>query len=158
LLPIGTLYDPFVARALEALIYGVYQGGRFIVVGTPSGVTLAPEGGAHQSVVTPTVGLATPQITYWEPCFAQDLEWILLEVLSALHRSDSPEASYLRLSTAPVDQTLLPSFEDRETQLRAVLSGVYRILDRSREPGARSDNQVHIGDRDHGPRGIASFG
>jgi pyruvate dehydrogenase E1 component len=144
LLPIGTLYDPFVARALEALIYGVYQGGRFILAGTPSGVTLAPEGGAHQSVVTPAIGLATPLITYWEPCFAQDLEWILLEALSALHRSESSEASYLRLTTTPVDQSLLPRFEDREAQRRAMLSGVYRLRDRSCEPGARQDNQVHI--------------
>jgi pyruvate dehydrogenase E1 component len=144
LLPIGTLYDPFVARALEALIYGVYQGGRFILAGTPSGVTLAPEGGAHQSVVTPVVGLATPQITYWEPCFAQDLEWILLEALTALNRADSPEASYLRLTTAPVDQSLLPPCEDREALRKAVLSGVYRVRDRSHEPGSRPDNQVSI--------------
>ncbi|MDQ6945373.1 MAG: hypothetical protein M3256_03680 [Actinomycetota bacterium] len=144
LLPIGTLYDPFIARGLEALMYGVYQGGRFIVAGTPSGVTLAPEGGAHQSVITPVVGLATPLITYWEPCFAQDLEWILLESLAALHRTDSPEASYLRLTTAPVDQSLLPAAEDREARRRAVLSGVYRLVDRSSNPGARADNQVRI--------------
>lgn len=62
LLPIGTLYDPFIARALDALIYGLYAGGRFIIVGTPSGVSLAPEGGAHQSVVTPPIGLALPQL------------------------------------------------------------------------------------------------
>ena len=144
LLAIGTLYDPFIARALEALIYGVYQGGRFIVVGTPSGVTLAPEGGAHQSIVTPVIGLATPLLTYWEPCFAQDLEWILLEALGAIHRSEAPEASYLRLTTAPVDQALLPAPKDREAQRRAVLSGVYELVDRSNHPAARPDNQVRI--------------
>lgn len=144
LLPIGTLYDPFVARALEALIYGIYQGGTFILAGTPSGVTLAPEGGAHQSVVTPAIGVATPLLTYWEPCFAQDLEWILLEALASLHHPQRPEASYLRLTTAAVDQSLLRISRDREEQRRATLSGVYPLLDRSRDAGARGDNQVQI--------------
>ena len=50
LLPIGTLYDPFIARGLDALNYACYQDARFILVATPSGITLAPEGGAHQSI------------------------------------------------------------------------------------------------------------
>ncbi|HEX6548797.1 MAG TPA: pyruvate dehydrogenase [Candidatus Dormibacteraeota bacterium] len=143
LLPIGTLYDPFVARALEAYIYGVYSGARFILVGTPSGVTLAPEGGAHQSVVTPPVGVALPRAIYWEPCFEQELECILLEALNRLHGPEA-ESSYLRLSTAPVDQALMPIWDDREAQRRAVLSGVYPLRDRSQEPGARPDNRVDI--------------
>ena len=56
LLPIGALYDPFVNRALEPWSFGIYAGGQSILVGTPSGVTLAPEGGAHQSIITPSVG------------------------------------------------------------------------------------------------------
>ena len=130
LLPIGTLYDPFVARGLEALIYGVYAGARFIVVGTPSGIALAPEGGAHQSIVTPAIGLATPGIVYWEPCFAQELEWILLHSLERLHTSEKPEASYLRLSTAPVDQRAFPGADHRDLR-RDVLTGAYRLIDRA---------------------------
>ena len=144
LLPIGTLYDPFIARALDAHIYGVYSGARFVLVGTPSGVTLAPEGGAHQSVITPSIGVALPRVVYWEPCFTQELEWVLLEALNSLHRPDQAESSYLRLTTAPVDQSLLKVPEDRQGFRRQVLSGVYRLVDRSGEPGVRSDNQVHI--------------
>ena len=40
LLPIGTLYDPFVGRALEPWSFGIYAGAQSILVGTPSGVTL----------------------------------------------------------------------------------------------------------------------
>jgi pyruvate dehydrogenase E1 component len=144
LLPIGTLYDPFIARALDAHIYGVYSGARFVLVGTPSGVTLAPEGGAHQSVITPSIGVSLPRVVYWEPCFTQELEWVLLEALNSLHRPDEAESSYLRLTTAPVDQSLLKVPEDRDGFRRQVLSGVYRLVDRSGEPGVRSDNQVHI--------------
>ena len=86
LLPIGTLYDPFVNRALEPWSFGIYAGAQSILVGTPSGVTLAPEGGAHQSIITPSVGLEQPRCVAWEPAFGQDLEWTLLHALSRLGR------------------------------------------------------------------------
>jgi pyruvate dehydrogenase E1 component len=105
LLPIGTIYDPFVARALEPWTFGIYAGGQSILVGTPSGVTLAPEGGAHQSIITPSIGLETPRCVAWEPAFGRDLEWILLHALSRLGRPDGTSA-YLRLSTRPIDQAL----------------------------------------------------
>jgi pyruvate dehydrogenase E1 component len=60
LLPIGVIYDPFVERALEPWSFGIYAGGQSILVGTPSGVTLAPEGGAHQSITTPSIGIEQP--------------------------------------------------------------------------------------------------
>src|SRR4029453_11138349 len=84
LLPIGTLYDPFVGRALEPWSFGIYSGGQSILVGTPSGITLAPEGGAHQSIVTPSIGVEQPGCTFWEPAFGQDLEWTFLHALSRL--------------------------------------------------------------------------
>src|SRR6202034_4565978 len=77
LLPVGTVYDPFVLRGLDACIYSVYSGARFIVAGTPSGVTLAPEGGAHQSTITPSVGLELPGVTFIEPAYATALDWLL---------------------------------------------------------------------------------
>ena len=105
LLPVGTIYDPFVTRALEPWSFGIYAGGQSILVGTPSGITLAPEGGAHQSVITPSIGLEQPQCVAWEPCFAQDLEWTMLHalgqarssgrlvrVLPAQHATDRPVA------------------------------------------------------------------
>jgi pyruvate dehydrogenase E1 component len=129
LLPIGTVYDPFVARALEPWAFGVYGGGRSILVGTPSGVTLAAEGGAHQSVITPSIGLEQPGVTAWEPAFAQDLEWVLLHALSRLGRQDG-ESAYVRLTTRPIDQALAQIPEDttqREQRRRDVLAGAYRL-------------------------------
>lgn len=129
LLPIGTVYDPFVARALEPWAFGVYAGGQSILVGTPSGVTLAAEGGAHQSVITPSIGLEQPGVTAWEPAFAQDVEWVLLHALSRLGRPDG-ESAYVRLTTRPVDQALAAIPDDaagREQRRRDVLAGAYRL-------------------------------
>ncbi len=129
LLPIGTIYDPFVSRALEPWSFGMYAGGQSILVGTPSGVTLAPEGGAHQSIITPSIGLEQPRCVAWEPAFAQDLEWALLHALSRLGRPDGTSA-YFRLTTRPLDQGLAAVPEDpaaREQRRRQVLAGGYRV-------------------------------
>ena len=129
LLPIGTLYDPFITRALEPWSFGIYAGGQSILVGTPSGITLSPEGGAHQSVITPSVGLEQPRCTAWEPAFVQDLEWALLHALGRLGSTEGTSA-YFRLSSRPIDQALsaLPDDrEGREQRRRAVLAGGYRL-------------------------------
>jgi pyruvate dehydrogenase E1 component len=105
LLPVGVMYDPFVERALEPWSFGIYAGGQSILVGTPSGVTLAPEGGAHQSIKTPSIGLEQPGCLSYEPAFTLDTEWVLLACLAQLGRPDGCSA-YLRLSTRPVDQEL----------------------------------------------------
>jgi pyruvate dehydrogenase E1 component len=132
LLPIGVLYDPFVERALEPWSYGIYAGGQSILVGTPSGVTLAPEGGAHQSITTPSVGLEQPGCITYEPAFAVDVEWTLLASLARLGRPDGTSA-YLRLSTRPVDQRLADVPRDaaaRERRRSHVVGGAY-VLRRS---------------------------
>jgi pyruvate dehydrogenase E1 component len=129
LLPIGTIYDPFVNRALEPWSFGMYAGGQSILVGTPSGVTLAPEGGAHQSIVTPSVGLEQPRCVAWEPAFGQDLEWTLLHALSQLGRPKGTSA-YFRLTTRPLDQALAAVPVDRELReqrRREVLAGGFRL-------------------------------
>jgi pyruvate dehydrogenase E1 component len=129
LLPIGTIYDPFVNRALEPWSFGMYAGGQSILVGTPSGVTLAPEGGAHQSIITPSVGLEQPRCVAWEPAFGQDLEWTLLYALSRLGRPDGTSA-YFRLTTRPLDQGLADVPADpglRERRRRQALAGGYRL-------------------------------
>lgn len=146
LFPIGTLYDPFVCRALEAFIYGCYSEARFMVVGTPAGVTLSREGGAHQSVLTPSIGVGMPNLTYYEPCFAQELEWILFSALEDIRlRRDS---TYLRLTTKPIDQALfrIPEEADlRETLRRQVLDGAYRLVDLGSEASYRpGENVVNI--------------
>ncbi|MFD8591380.1 pyruvate dehydrogenase [Streptomyces sp. NPDC059637] len=127
LLPIGVLYDPFVNRALEPWTYGVYAGGQSILVGTPSGVTLAGEGGAHQSVTTPSIGLEQPGVLAYEPAFSQDFEWCFLHALSRLGRPDGT-SSYFRLSTRPVDQRLARVPQDpreREERRRQAVAGGY---------------------------------
>ncbi|MCW2985374.1 MAG: pyruvate dehydrogenase [Conexibacter sp.] len=131
LLPIGTIYDPFVARALEPWSFGMYAGGQSILIGTPSGVTLAAEGGAHQSINTPSIGIEQPECIAWEPAFGQDLEWTFLHALSRLGQADGT-SSYFRLSTRPIDQALspLPTDPDALAQRRAdVLAGGYRLQD-----------------------------
>lgn len=129
LIPIATLYDPFISRALEPWSYGIYAGGQSIIVGTPSGVTLAPEGGAHQSITTPSIGLEQPDCIAWEPAFAQDLEWCLLAAMSKVG-VEGGTSSYFRLSTRPIDQKLaaLPD-DDRllERRRQHAVAGGYRI-------------------------------
>jgi pyruvate dehydrogenase E1 component len=115
----------------------MYAGGQSILIGTPAGVTLAPEGGAHQSIITPSVGLEQPRCVAWEPAFGQDLEWVLLAAMAGLAREDG-HSSYLRLSTRPVDQGLaeVPAAgPGREARRRAVLGGGYRL--READGGAR---------------------
>ena len=136
LLPIGTIYDPFVNRALEPWSFGIYAGGQSILVGTPSGVTLAPEGGAHQSIVTPSVGIGQPGCVAWEPAFGQDLEWSLLDALSKLGRAGG-ESAYFRLSTRPVDQSLAALPEDpegREHRRQQALGGGYLLRSAAEGP------------------------
>jgi pyruvate dehydrogenase E1 component len=103
---------------------------------------LAPEGGAHQSVITPGIGIALPGIVYWEPAFAKEVEWILLDGLARMARGEG-ESLYLRLSTRPLDQALAPA---PSPALRAaVLAGGYRLLDARGEPGwDREDNAVSL--------------
>jgi len=107
LLPIGTLYDPFIKRGLDALNYALYQDARFILVATPSGITLAPEGGAHQSVVEPLIGLGQPGLLAFEPAYADELAVLLRWALEEIQRDDG-ESVYLRLSTRPIEQPLRP--------------------------------------------------
>lgn len=131
LLPVGTVYDPFVLRGLDALIYGTYNNAKFIVAGTPAGVTLSPEGGAHQSTITPSVGGEMPGIDYAEPCFAQEVDWLLCHGLTQLSEPDG-SGLYLRLSTRPIQQEPFTEAQARlGDQIRAqVLKGGYRL----REP------------------------
>jgi pyruvate dehydrogenase E1 component len=142
LLPVGALYDPFVPRGLDALTHALYSGARFVVVATPSGVSLAPEGGAHQSVITPPLGIALPDLAYFEPAFAREVEWILLDALRGI-AGRTGESLYLRLSTRPVDQRLAPP--PGADQRERVLAGGYRLLDTRRLEGwDPEDNVVHI--------------
>jgi pyruvate dehydrogenase E1 component len=140
LLPVGTVYDPFVLRGLDAFIYSVYSGARFVVAGTPSGVTLAPEGGAHQSTISASVGLELPNVTFIEPAYAVALDWLLCGALQSVAAAGGPPGTeaaetgsyYFRLTTRGIDQQPFQSARDRLGDAilrRQVLAGGYRLVD-----------------------------
>ena len=126
LLPIGTLYDPFIKRGLDVLNYACYQDARFILVATPSGITLAPEGGAHQSIGEPLIGLAQPGLVSFEPAYADELAVLLRWAFEEIQREDG-ELVYFRLSTRPVEQPARKLTADFE---EALIAGAYWL----REP------------------------
>jgi pyruvate dehydrogenase E1 component len=148
LLPVGTVYDPFVLRGLDAFVYSVYSGARFLVAGTPSGVSLAPEGGAHQSTITASVGLELPNVTFIEPGYAAALDWLVCGALQAIAGANAAPAGsaitedgsyYLRLSTRGIDQGPFARARDRlgDARLRhQVLAGAYQLVDAT---GAAAD-------------------
>jgi pyruvate dehydrogenase E1 component len=121
LLPIGTLYDPFIARGLDALTYASYQDARFLLVATPSGITLAPEGGAHQSVSTPLIGLGQPGLLAYEPAHVDELVEIMRFAFAHLQAEDGGSV-YLRLSTRVIDQ---PERQMTEALRASILAGAY---------------------------------
>jgi pyruvate dehydrogenase E1 component len=141
LLPIGTLYDPFIERGLDALNYACYQDARFILVATPSGVTLAPEGGAHQSIATPLIGMAQDGLASFEPAFVDELTTILDFAFDYMQRSGEAEPDkvtwlrdavggsvYLRLSTRTIEQ---PRRQISPELARDIVNGGYWM----RKPG-----------------------
>ncbi|MER8810468.1 transketolase [Mesorhizobium australicum] len=141
LLPIGTVYDPFIYRSADQLNYACYQDARFMLVATPSGVTLAPEGGAHQSIGTPLIGMAQDGLCAFEPAFVDELSVIMRFAFDYMQRNgegDPDETTwlrdqtggsvYLRLSTRPLEQPL----RDMNPALaRDIVNGAYWL----RPPG-----------------------
>jgi pyruvate dehydrogenase E1 component len=140
LLPIGTLYDPFIARGLDALNYACYQDARFILVATPSGITLAGEGGAHQSIAEPLIGMAQDGLASFEPAFVDELAVILRWAFAYIQKSGGETSErnwlrdetggsvYLRLSTRPIEQIQRKMTPDLAQQ---IIDGAYWL----REPG-----------------------
>ncbi len=121
LIPVGTLYDPFINRGLDALNYACYQDARFLLVATPSGLTLAPEGGAHQSIHTPLIGMAQDKLSYFEPAFVDELVEIMRWAFDFMQQPEG-NSVYLRLSTRALEQpdrTLSPA------QIEDVIAGAY---------------------------------
>lgn len=121
LIPIGTVYDPFIARGLDALNYACYQDARFILAGTPSGISLAPEGGAHQSISAPLIGIGQPGLSFYEPAYADELAEILLWSFNHIQK-DSGGSVYLRLSTREIKQV---ARDIPDTLRRDILEGAY---------------------------------
>jgi pyruvate dehydrogenase E1 component len=123
LLPVGTVYDPFVARGLDALNYACYQDARFMIVATPSGVTLAPEGGAHQSIVQPLIGMGQPGLSYFEPAYVDELAEIMRWGFGHMQDEEEGGSLYLRLSTRPLAQP--QRMLDEATRISVVAGGYW---------------------------------
>lgn len=125
LFPIGTVYDPFIERGLDALNYACYQDARFMIAGTPSGITLAPEGGAHQSIKTPLIGLSQPGLASFEPAYVDELAAIMAWGFDYLQQPGPAGGSlYMRLSTRPIAQVQRASDTDFEADV--VAGGYWR--------------------------------
>jgi len=121
LLPVATLYDPFITRGLDALNYACYQDARFLFVGTPSGISLAPEGGAHQSIYTPLIGMGQAELTYFEPAYVDELVEYLRFALGYI-QEERGTSVYVRLTTRPIRQLIRPRTEEWR---RDLLRGAY---------------------------------
>ena len=136
LLPIGTLYDPFIERGLDALNYACYQDARFILVATPSGISLAGEGGAHQSIATPLIGMAQDGLSSFEPAYVDELatilRWALEHIQRPAHAPDPGGAVYLRLSTRSLAQ---PQRQLSPGDADAIVAGAYWV----RRPGPNAE-------------------
>jgi pyruvate dehydrogenase E1 component len=123
LLPIGTVYDPFVLRGLDAFVYACYQDARFVLVGTPAGISLAPEGGAHQSIMTPLVGMAMDRCVSFEPAFVDELIEVMRWGFEHLQADDGGSV-YVRLTTRPLPQ---PEREMTADLRDGILGGAYWV-------------------------------
>jgi pyruvate dehydrogenase E1 component len=133
LLPVGTLYDPFIERGLDALNYACYQDARFMVAATPSGITLAPEGGAHQSIATPLIGMAQDGLVSFEPAFVDELAVIMAWGFAHMQRESGGGGSvYLRLSTRTIEQ---PQRALGVNLQNAIVEGAYWL----RQPGPNAE-------------------
>jgi pyruvate dehydrogenase E1 component len=141
LLPIGTVYDPFIARGLDALTYATYTGAKFLFAGTPSGLSLSREGGAHQSIYTPLVGMGLPGLLYYEPAYAAELECIMCWGLQQLSDRRSGQSVYVRLSTRPITQAVRHSTPEWRRQ---VLAGGYWVRDYRQAPDYFHCPRAHI--------------
>src|SRR6202041_1678672 len=127
------LYDPFIARGLDALNYACYQDARFILVATPSGLTLAPEGGAHQSIAEPLIGIAQDGLASFEPAFVDELAVIMGWGFAHMQREGGEGGSvYLRLTTRPLEQPQRIMTPDLET---GITEGAYWL----RKPGPNAE-------------------
>lgn len=124
LLPIGTVYDPFISRGLDALNYACYQDARFMLVATPAGLTLGPEGGAHQSIYTPLIGIGQPGLTYFEPAFVDEMAEVMRWSFEHM-QADGGGSVYLRLTTRQIAQ---PERRD-EAWREDALKGGYWLID-----------------------------
>lgn len=161
LMPMMTVYDFFIKRALDQLYYNVYWRSSFLLVGTPSGVTLAPEGAQHSW----KSDIQMPSMITWEPCYAKEMEWILADAVQRHCKGDNldREGVVVRAVTMGVRQkemmkrlkaqaqhqdaqgTPLPEEQILAAVREDVLAGGYWLINRSGEADYQpGDNVVTI--------------
>ncbi|MCB0416727.1 MAG: pyruvate dehydrogenase [Bdellovibrionaceae bacterium] len=172
--PAMTIYDFFIKRAHDQYYYNLYWRSCFATLGTPSGVTLAPEGAQHSW----KSDFQIPHVVTWEPCFAKEVEWILADTLRRhfTRENENREAALIRCVTKGLVQKdflgrlsrqhrfkLLPEghgplttemepevphweeTEILETVRKEVLEGAYPLIDyRGYEGYTPGDNVIHI--------------
>ncbi len=105
LMPMMTIYDFFIKRALDQLYYDLYWGSEFVIVGTPSGVTLSSEGAQHSW----KSDIQIPNLVTWEPTFAVEMDWILSDALrrQMTGENEGRRGVLVRGVTRGVQQSLL---------------------------------------------------
>jgi pyruvate dehydrogenase E1 component len=116
LMPLMTVYDFFVKRALDQFFYNLYWKSSFVLVGTPAGVTLSPEGAQHgwkSDIQIPN------QIT-WEPFYIQELDWILSDSLKrhVMNDNEGRTGVFIRGVTRGVDQKGLMKYLTRQRRYK----------------------------------------
>ncbi|MBL8863531.1 MAG: pyruvate dehydrogenase [Planctomycetes bacterium] len=105
LMPMMTVYDFFIKRALDQLYYNLYWGSEFVILGTPSGTTLSSEGAQHSW----KSDIQIPNLVTWEPTFAIEMDWILSDALrrQMLDDNEGRRGVLVRAVTRGVQQSLL---------------------------------------------------
>jgi pyruvate dehydrogenase E1 component len=118
-LPMMTVYDFFIKRALDQLYYNLYWNSSFVLVGTPSGVTLAPEGAQHSW----KSDIQIPNLITWEPAFAIEMEWILCDAIRRHFAHDNKDRSgvLVRAVTRALHQNQLLEWHKRQARWKREL-------------------------------------
>ena len=156
LLPMMTVYDFFIKRALDQLYYNLYWRSSFILMGTPSGVSLSPEGAQHSW----KSDIQMPSLITWEPAYACEMEWILADAVrrhvdadnedreGVLIRGVTRALKQKELMTRLKSQARFSASDAAEInqQLRVdVLAGGYKLVDRASDSDYQpGDNVVTI--------------
>lgn len=120
ILPLMTVYDFFIKRAMDQYFYNLYWKSSFICVGTPSGVTLSPEGAQHGW----KSDFQIPNQITWEPFFCQELDWILCDAIKrhALNDNAGRTGVLIRGTTRGIEQKDLLNYLRKQSRFKSGLA------------------------------------
>lgn len=146
IMPLMTVYDFFVKRAHDQFFYNLYWKSAFILVGTPSGVTLSPEGAQHGW----KSDLQIPNQITWEPFFCVELDWILSESIRRHMAADDEGRTgvFIRGVTRGVEQKMMAQYLKRQMRFKVDQSQQLHAAGAALE-GAVDESQVEtVSDED----------